>query len=53
MLVNRNKNWIPKLENWMKTKSLFIAVCAGHLAGDEGIINLLRKQGYTVEPVYN
>jgi uncharacterized protein len=53
MLVNRNKNWIPKLENWMKTKSLFIAVGAGHLAGDEGIINLLRKKGYAVEPVFN
>ncbi len=53
MLVNRNKNWIPKLENWMKQKSLFVAVGAGHLAGEEGVINLLRKQGYTVEPVFN
>jgi uncharacterized protein YbaP (TraB family) len=53
MLVNRNKNWIPKLENWMKKKSLFIAVGAGHLAGDEGVINLLKRQGYTVEPVFN
>jgi uncharacterized protein YbaP (TraB family) len=53
MLVNRNKNWIPKLESWMKQKSLFVAVGAGHLAGDEGVINLLRKQGYTVEAVFN
>ncbi len=53
MLVNRNKNWIPKLENWMQEKSLFIAVGAGHLAGDEGVINLLKRQGYTVEPVFN
>jgi uncharacterized protein YbaP (TraB family) len=53
MLVNRNKNWIPKLENWMKQKTLFIAVGAGHLAGDEGVINLLKRQGYTVEPVFN
>lgn len=53
MLVNRNKNWIPKLENWMKQKTLFVAVGAGHLAGEEGVINLLRKQGYTVEPVFN
>ena len=44
MLVNRNKNWIPKLENWMKTKSLFIAV---------GAINLLKKEGYFVEPIFN
>ncbi len=53
MLVNRNKNWIPKLENWMKTKSLFIAVGAGHLAGEEGVINLLKKEGYFVEPIFN
>ena len=52
MLVNRNKNWIPKLEGWMKQKSLFVAVGAGHLAGEEGVINLLKKQGYTVEAVF-
>lgn len=53
MLISRNKNWIPKLENWMNQKSLFVAIGAGHLAGDEGVINLLRKQGYIVEPVFN
>lgn len=53
MLSNRNKKWIPLLSNWMQEKSLFIAVGAGHLAGDEGVINLLKRQGYTVEPVFN
>lgn len=53
MLTNRNKKWIPLLSNWMQEKSLFIAVGAGHLAGDEGVINLLKRQGYTVEPVFN
>jgi uncharacterized protein YbaP (TraB family) len=52
MLTNRNKKWIPLLTNWMQEKSLFIAVGAGHLAGDEGVINLLKRQGYTVEPVF-
>lgn len=49
MLDNRNKNWIPILENAMKDKSLFIAVGAAHLAGENGVINLMRKQGYTVK----
>lgn len=49
LLDNRNKNWIPILENAMKDKSLFIAVGAAHLAGENGVINLLRKQGYTVK----
>jgi uncharacterized protein YbaP (TraB family) len=53
MLTNRNKKWIPLLTNWMQEKTLFIAVGAGHLAGDEGVINLLKRQGYTVEPVFN
>jgi uncharacterized protein YbaP (TraB family) len=53
MLTNRNKKWIPLLSNWMQEKSLLIAVGAGHLAGDEGVINLLKRQGYTVEPVFN
>ena len=32
-------------------ESTFIAVGAGHLAGDKGIINLLRTQGYRVRKV--
>lgn len=51
LLDNRNKNWIPILENAMKNKSLFIAVGAAHLAGENGVINLLRKQGYTVKAI--
>lgn len=51
LLDNRNKNWIPILENAMKDKSLFIAVGAAHLAGENGVINLLRKQGYTVKAI--
>ena len=29
----------------------FIAVGAGHLGGQEGVIELLKKEGYTVTPV--
>ena len=53
MLDQRNKNWIPKLENWMKQKTLFVAVGAGHLAGEQGVLQLLKNQGYIVEPVFN
>jgi uncharacterized protein YbaP (TraB family) len=50
-LDNRNKRWIPKLADFMKNKTLFIAVGAGHLAGEFGVIQLLRNQGYTVMPI--
>ncbi len=53
LLNNRNKNWIKQLKEIMKTESVFVAVGAGHLIGDFGLINLLRKEGYKVEPLEN
>jgi uncharacterized protein YbaP (TraB family) len=47
----RNRAWIPAIEKLMKKKTNFIAVGAGHLPGEQGVISLLRKKGYTVEPV--
>lgn len=51
LLHNRNKNWIPIIEKSAKEKPTFFGVGAAHLAGDFGVINLLRKQGYTVEAI--
>ncbi|MBC8172514.1 MAG: TraB/GumN family protein, partial [Chitinophagales bacterium] len=50
-VYDRNKRWIPQIEELIKTKSTFIAVGAGHLPGEEGLIELLRKKKYTVKPV--
>lgn len=51
ILNDRNKKWIPVMEKAMKEKPTFFGVGAAHLAGEEGVIKLLRKQGYKVEPV--
>jgi uncharacterized protein YbaP (TraB family) len=51
LVDKRNNNWIPKLVDLFSKKSCFVAVGAGHLAGENGLINLLKKQGYTVEPI--
>ena len=51
LIFNRNRNWVEKLKRIMQGKTLTIAVGAGHLAGDQGMIKLLRKEGYTVKPV--
>ena len=53
LLYDRNNNWTKKLQTLMADKSLVIAVGAGHLPGERGVINLLRKAGYKVEPVKN
>jgi uncharacterized protein YbaP (TraB family) len=35
----------------MANGPVFFAVGAGHLAGEQGVIRLLRKEGYSVTPV--
>jgi uncharacterized protein len=51
LLAERNKNWIPVMEQQAKGKPTFFAVGAGHLGGSDGVIELLRQAGYTVKPV--
>lgn len=51
MIFDRNADWVKKLEVLMPEKSIFVCVGAGHLPGDKGVIELLRKAGYTVEAV--
>ncbi|OMQ12535.1 TraB/GumN family protein [[Flexibacter] sp. ATCC 35103] len=51
MLYERNINWVKSLPEMMKKESLFVAVGSAHLAGEEGLISLLRKAGYKVKPV--
>jgi uncharacterized protein len=51
MLSDRNKNWIEQLPALMKEQQTFVAVGALHLAGEKGLINLLRVAGYNVTPV--
>lgn len=51
MLYERNINWVKALPEMMKKESLFVAVGSAHLAGDLGLINLLKKAGYNVKPV--
>ena len=47
----RNRNWIPVIEDMIRDKSAFVAVGAAHLPGEQGVIQLLKNQGYEVKPV--
>lgn len=51
LLTKRNNNWIPVIEKNSKETACFFAVGAGHLGGENGVIHLLRKAGYTVKAI--
>ncbi|MEM1324359.1 MAG: TraB/GumN family protein [Bacteroidota bacterium] len=51
LLTQRNENWIPLMKEMMVEGTTFFAVGAGHLGGEKGVIKLLRKAGYTLEPI--
>ena len=51
MLVKRNRNWIPVISDVVRYKPTFFGVGAAHLAGENGVIMLLRKEGFTVEAI--
>ena len=53
LLYDRNKNWTEKMQSMMSKSAVVVAVGAGYLTGQKGVINLLRKAGYKVDPVKN
>ncbi|TXI84154.1 MAG: TraB/GumN family protein [Crocinitomicaceae bacterium] len=50
-LDQRNRNWIPQIKEMVANGKAFIAVGAGHLGGENGVIRLLEKEGYKLTPV--
>jgi uncharacterized protein YbaP (TraB family) len=53
MIVHRNKIMTHSIDSLVKQGSLFAAVGAAHLAGNEGIIKMLIDKGYTLTPVFD
>jgi uncharacterized protein YbaP (TraB family) len=50
LLSNRNRNWIPQLEGYMRSgKTYFVVVGSAHMGGQEGVLALLRARGYKIE----
>ncbi len=53
LFYDRNKQMTSKIETMLKQKSAektyyFVVVGSGHLIGEQGIVNALRKNGYEV-----
>lgn len=53
LLDKRNEAWVAKMPTIMKEKASLFSVGAGHLVGEKGVINLLKKKGYKVTPLRN
>jgi uncharacterized protein len=50
IIVDRNRRWLPEIERIIKQgESALVVVGAAHLVGKEGVIELLKARGYTLE----
>jgi uncharacterized protein len=50
---NRNHNMLQKIEEYLASNDIhFVVVGAGHLVGEDGLINLLQNKGYQIEQLY-
>lgn len=49
MLVKRNHNWIPHIERLLRTRETELVLFGAlHLVGDDGVLSLLKNNGYEV-----
>lgn len=50
LVVERNRNWIPKIERYIRDRhTYFVVAGAAHMGGPNGVLALLRASGYRVE----
>jgi uncharacterized protein len=50
LLDNRNRNWIPKIEQFLRSgQTYFVVVGAAHFGGPNGLLALLRKRDYQIQ----
>lgn len=53
LVYDRNVLMADRIANLTSEKTAFVAIGAGHLAGQKGVIHLLRKKGFLVETLCN
>jgi uncharacterized protein YbaP (TraB family) len=50
LLVERNKDWMPKIEALFARKGRsFVVVGAAHLVGPDGLLAMLKAKGFAIE----
>jgi uncharacterized protein YbaP (TraB family) len=53
MLIRRNLKMARRIDSLISLRTMFLAIGAAHLPGDSGVISLLRRRGFTLEPVFS
>jgi uncharacterized protein YbaP (TraB family) len=49
LAASRNRAWVPRIETMMAARTnAFVVVGAGHLVGEDGVVELLRNAAFTV-----
>lgn len=50
LLDARNRNWVPKIEEYMRSgQTYFVVVGAAHMGGPNGLLSLMGARGYKIE----
>lgn len=50
LVANRNKSWMPRIEQFVDGHDdALVVVGAAHLVGKQGVLEMLRAKGYTIE----
>lgn len=52
LLYGRNRNWIEQMKVIIPETPTMFVVGAGHLPGKNGVLDLLEKAGFDIEPVW-
>ena len=53
LLIHRNLKMARRIDSLISLRTMFLAIGAAHLPGDSGVISLLRRKGFTLEPVFS
>jgi uncharacterized protein YbaP (TraB family) len=51
LLIRRNVKMARRIDSLVNIRTMFLAIGAAHLPGDSGVIDLLTRRGFKVEPV--
>jgi len=50
LIVARNRNWVPRIESYLKQEENYVVVVgAGHLVGEDSVVQMLTSKGYGVD----